>query len=690
MTISELIAPEHLNRQALIYVRQSSPHQTLTNQESLRLQYALRQRAAECGWPEQAVHVIDADLGQTGSSAEGRRGFQDLIARVTLGQVGIIFSYDVTRLSRNCSDWYQLLDLCGFRRCLIGDRDGIYDPSSINGRLLLGLKGQISELELHTIKARLTAGLFNKARRGELALILPVGLVRDELGRVMKHPDREVQARIELVFASFLQLRSLAKVMRHFKVENLPLPRRDRFGDVAWRRATVSSVGAILRNPAYAGAFVYGRTRSARSSPGRPAVQKPLPIDQWRVLIRDRYPAYIDWDTFERIAAMIRDNHSEYQRNQTRGMPRRGQALLHGMTCCGECGHKMVVQYKGRPTYICNHIRQQHGEPVCQRLPAGPIDDWVIGRFFDALAPAELDLYERIRKECRRADDDVRKAREQQLERLRYHASLAERQFQKTDPDNRLVAAELEKRWEAALRELRAAEDESNEQARGDGAALAALAALPPDPLDEATRQALIAAGTSLPQWWRAGRFTREQQKALLRCLIDKVVLHRLAADRVRCRIVWRGGETTTSDIAVSTGALCRMTGFADMKQRILAAAHSGQSDDQIAADLTHDGFRSPRHDTVLPSTVKTIRLRHRILVEKRQSHPRRIRGKWTVPQLAARLTVERHWLYDRIHNGTIAIIRDAKTKLYLFPAKPETLRVLRRLRRGLLNSVRF
>jgi hypothetical protein len=339
------------------------------------------------------------------------------------------------------------------------------------------------------------------------------------------------------------------------------------------------------------------------------------------------------------------------------------------------------VQYKARPTYICNHLRQQHGEPVCQRLPAVPIDEFVIDRFFATLAPAELDLDDRVRGEFRRAADEVRRAREQQLERLRYHASLAERQFQKSDPDNRLVAAELEKRWETALRELRAAEEQHTrpENPTQDLA-----------PLDEATRQALIAAGTSLPVWWKEGRFTREQQKALLRCLIDKVVLRRLAADRVHCRIVWRGGETTSVDVSVTTGTLHQMTGFADMKQRILDAARGGQSDEQIAAALTRDGFRSPRHTTVLPSTVKSIRLRQRILVEKRQSHPRRIRGKWTVPQLAMQLKVERHWVYDRIHNGTIAIDRDVKTKLYLFPAKSQTLRLLRQLRQGLLNTVRF
>src|SRR4051812_15183678 len=262
MSISQTIHPEHLGRLAVVYVRQSSPHQALANQESLKLQYDLRHRAGAAGWDPSHIRVIDSDLGRTGRTAQGRRGFQELVTLVNQEQVGIIFAYDVTRLARNCTDWYQLLDLCGYRSCLVGDQDSICDPATPNGRLLLGLKGLISELELHTLRARLTAGLINKAQRGELALTLPIGLVRDPLGRGNKHPNQEVQDRLALVFDTFLRLKSACRVVEYFNDNDLLLPRRGRFGDVVWRRPTTSAILSALKNPAYAGAFVYGRTRS--------------------------------------------------------------------------------------------------------------------------------------------------------------------------------------------------------------------------------------------------------------------------------------------------------------------------------------------------------------------------------------------------------------------------------------------
>src|ERR1700760_2186088 len=322
---SELVTAPHLGREAGVCIPQSTLQQVLSNQESLRLQYALRQRAQDLGWHEADIEVIDTDLGRSGASVTQREGFKDLIARVTLSEVGIVLSYEVTRLARNCSDWYPLLDLCGYRQCLIGDRDGVYDPGSANGRLLLGLKGTISEMELHTIRARLTAGLLNKAERGDLALSLPIGLVHDAAGVVVKGPDREVQARLDLVFASFLRLRSASQVLRHFQASGLTLPCRARLGNTVWRPPSLAGIIRILKNPAYAGCFVYGRSRSTRAGPDlSKARQKMLPREQWRIVVKDKYPAYVSWQTYETIQAMLRDNYAEYSRNKTRGVPRDG------------------------------------------------------------------------------------------------------------------------------------------------------------------------------------------------------------------------------------------------------------------------------------------------------------------------------------------------------------------------------
>ena len=308
---SELITPKHLSRKALIYIRQSSPHQVLTNQESLRLQYALQQKAQKLGWRQNDIEVIDADLGLSGATAEMRTGYKEVLAQVAMGSVGILLSYEVQRLSRNCSDWYPLLDICAYQHCLIADSDGIYDPGSANGRLLLGLKGQLSEMELHSIQMRLRAGVINKAERGELALRLPVGLVRDELGVVHKDPNQEVQARLQLVFSTFLRLKTAYQVLRYFREHDLRLPRHDRFSDTVWKKPRYHAILEILKNPAYAGAFVYGRSRKTSVAGGK-CYPKALPIEQWRICIQDRYPAYIDWPTFLRIRTMLADNYGEF------------------------------------------------------------------------------------------------------------------------------------------------------------------------------------------------------------------------------------------------------------------------------------------------------------------------------------------------------------------------------------------
>jgi DNA invertase Pin-like site-specific DNA recombinase/predicted DNA-binding protein YlxM (UPF0122 family) len=679
MSTSDLIKPFHLGRLAIIYIRQSSPHQALTNQESTRLQYALKQRALELGWREDQIRIIDEDQGRTAATAEGRHGLKELVTLVTLEHVGMILSTEVTRLSRNCSDWYPLLDICGYRNCLIADRDGIYDPSTINGRLLLGLKGQISELELHTIRGRLTAGLLNKARRGELALTLPVGLIRDSLERVVKHPDLEVQGRIALIFQTFLRVRSATQVVRSFNDDGLLIPRKDSLGDIVWRPPTVPAICSTLENPAYAGAFVYGRRRSVlKAGSTHEHIQVRLPMGEWKIRINDKYPAYIDWATFEAIQAMLRDNCSEYDRNKTRGVPRPGKALLHGIVYCGECGHQLVVQYKPKTHYICNFLRQQYQVPVCQRLPADPIDDFVVRSFFEALSPAELDLYDEAAAVIRHEAEAVDRARREQIERLRYQARLAERQFTRTDPENRLVAAELERRWEDALRELQQAEASYQRTLQDQGPST-----IPPE-----LRRGLEQAGRNLPELWDRDRLTRPQKKSLLRCLIDKVVIRRTAPDSVEVRIVWRGGDTTTARIPVTVNALARLSSATEMEEMILSLVRLGKTDQEIAEHLTEQGHRSPKGPIVLTSTVQIIRLRHRILVKRSQSHPRHIAGHLTVSQVAERLQVSKYWVYDRIHNGTLRIERDPNSKLFLFPDAPMNIALLEQLKAGEIQKV--
>lgn len=681
MSIPDMVTPSHLARKAIIYVRQSTPQQVLSNQESLHLQYALKQRAQELGWQSDDIEIIDDDLGLTAASAQHRKGFQELVSQVALGQVGIILSSEVTRLSRNCSDWYPLLDVCGYKYCLIADRDGIYDPGSPNGRLLLGLKGQLSEMELHTIRARMTSGLLNKARRGELALRLPVGLERNDQGQVLKDPNLEVQDRIELIFSSFLRLKSACQVLRFLNHKTLLIPRRDDFGDVVWKKPTAAAILAILKNPAYAGAFVYGRSRTLRDPSGK-VTQKRLLMDQWRICVHDKYPAYISWKTFEKIQAMLADNYAEYDRNKSRGVPRPGSALLHGLVYCGECGHKMVVQYKTGTRYLCNYLRQQYGVPVCQNIPGDFIDQAVVQAFFQALSPVELDVYSRAMAAQKEANQQVYRAQQQQLERLRYQAALAQRQFSRVDPDNRLVAVELERRWETALRALKRAEETcTREQATIE----------PSKELPAEWREALVAIGQQLPQLWDQPLLTHQTRKALLRCLIDKVVIHRTSPDQVQTRIVWRGGDITTLQVAISVGCLADLPRAVEMEQIIIEMANQGRLDGEIAEHLTSLGHRSPMDpERVLPSTVKTVRLEHRIFQKRSQSHPRRIAGHLTIPQIAQHLDISPHWIYHRINTGQIQIDKDAATGLYLFPDQPATLHMFRQLLDGQLHNLRF
>ena len=640
-------------------------------------------RARQLGWPDEAIDIMDDDLGLTAATAHHRAGFNTLVTQVTLEQVGLILSYDVTRLSRNCSDWYPLLDLCGYKGCLIADGDGIYDPATVNGRLLLGLKGTLSEWERHTMKARLTAGLLHKAERGALALQLPTGLGRNSQGTVHKIPNQEAQARLVLVFETFLPCRSASKVVEVFNTHALLLPRRDRFGDLVWKTPRVAALLSILKHPAYAGAFTYGRSRTLRreATQARPSITR-LPQEQWRICIPDVYPPYISWDTYTQIQAMLKDNHAEYDRNKTRGIPRPGKALLHGLVYGGECGHKMVVQYKGGTRSICHYLRQQYRTPVCQYIAADPVDTRVVDAFFQALSPVELDVYAQALAKRQQQAARIAQAYAQHLERLRSEAAYCEHQCRHVDPAHRHVAAELEHAWEGALQALKQAEAAEKPRAQ---ASTPPANALPP-----ALQAAFRALGQHLPALWATDVLSQAQRKVLLRCLIDKVVIQRARRDQIHTRSVGRGGETTTFEVPVAVGALTDLPGAHEMAQQIRVLFAEGKSDDQMARQLTQHGYRSPSRPTVLPSTVKGIRLKLGLMQNRSQSHPRQIAGYLTVPQLAEALGVTPHWVYHQIKRGTVAITRDAVTGLYLFPDTPETLEAFRQLRMGQRTELRY
>jgi DNA invertase Pin-like site-specific DNA recombinase len=674
------VLPHHLTRKAVIYIRQSTGHQVLTNQESQKMQLAMKEHAVRLGFPENLIEIVEIDTGTSAQSTAGRRGYKNLLSELALGEIGVILSYESTRLSRNCSDWYPLLDLCALHHCLIADRDGVYDPSTPNDRLFLGMKGMISEIELHTLRGRLNAGIENKARRGELCVPLPAGFVRLENDTVVKDPDLQVQELIALVFKTFLEQRSACKVANYFRHHGLLLPRQPLYEErTVFRPTSVPAIAAILRNPAYAGAFVYGRTKTTCSSDPQRAgwVTKRCPRDKWRVLLQDRWPGYIDWDTFERIQAMLSDNHADYKKKRSRGIPRDGQALLAGLVYCGLCGHKMSVRYPREIRYECDfqHVNSSH-DKRCQSLVAAPIDRYVQESFFSALTPVELDLYEEAQRRVMAQSDEVWSAQERHLQRLRYEVNLARRQYDRTDPDHRLVAFELERRWEAALSELQQAE----QRYAKDQQQLKAQAArrIPVE-----LRTAFSSVGQALPGLWP--KMNGAARKSLLRCLVDKVVLTRLPErERLQVRIVWRGGAYSETELVIGVNRLQDLSNYQALQARILALAAEGKPDAEIATLLTAEGFHSAQR-TYLTEHAVTL-MRQKALGSTGAHRP--VGGKLSVSRAAALVGVSSSWLYSRIRRGVITMPRDDEYGIYLFSNDPETLTQLCRLRDGLIHNL--
>ncbi|HEU5424648.1 MAG TPA: recombinase family protein [Nitrolancea sp.] len=669
----EKVTPRHRERRAYVYIRQSTPKQVRENRAGQENQYALVERALALGWPRERIHIIDDDLGRSGQDGQ-RRGFQELVSAVSLGHVGLILAYEASRLARSNADWYTLLDLATVVGALLADTDGVFDPRDYNDRLLLGLRGMLSEAELHLLRLRMDAGRLRQVEAGTYRQHLPTGLVRLPDGRVVKDPDRQVQHAIELVFARFAALGSCQKVMRSFRDDGLLLPRHQtsglHAGQLLWKRPAEAAIYDILRNPAYAGAFVYGR-RTGRPGrrPGQRGQLRHKAMGEWTAIHRDVYPAYLRWEEFVANQARMSDNASAHARRAA-GAPRAGAALLPGLVVCGHCGRQMRTVYKPQTRYCCNAISAGFGAPMCLHLDGACIEDAVVAAFFQALAPAELDLLDEVLTAQQADHERVLRQHDEQVTRAEYEARLARRQYLAVDPDNRLVAGELERRWEQALAALAAARE----------AAELARATAPPTPaLDPALRAQLRDVGPRLPELWASGRLSVVHKKALLRSLIRRVILTRPAADRIAIKVVWVSGAYTELAARPPIWRTADLEDYERLVARVRDLSAAGHQDRAIARRLTAEGFHAARSEGVDAEVVGKIRrgLGQPSLTEQCR-RAAKIDGQWTVYGLARELGVDRDWLYRRLYRGTLAASRHPTTGHYLIPDDPQLLARLR------------
>jgi DNA invertase Pin-like site-specific DNA recombinase len=666
------ITPQHHARRAYVYIRQSTAKQVRENRAGQENQYALVERAVALGWSPERVVVIDDDLGQSGQDGQ-RVGFREVVAAVSLGHVGIIFAYEASRLARNNADWYTLLDLATRSSTLIADADGIFDPRDYNDRLLLGLRGMLSEAELHLLRLRMDAGRLRQVEQGTYRQHLPTGLVRLPDGRVVKDPDQQVQHAIELVFSRFASAGSCQQVLRSFRADGLLLPRHQtsglHAGQLLWKRPNEAAIYDILRNPAYAGAFVYGRrTGHPDRRPGQRGRLRHKEQADWTVIRQAVYPAYISWEQFVTNQARMTDNANNYAR-RTRGVPRQGAALLAGLVVCGHCGRQMRAIYKPQVRYVCNALGKTFGAPMCLHLDGASIETAVLDAFFAALAPAELDLLEEVLAAHQTEEKLRTRQHTEQIARAEYEARLAQKQYDAVDPENRLVAAELERRWEQALQQVAAAR-EAAEQA-------AATTSTPR--LDPSLQAQLRDLGPRMPELWTSGRLTVVQQKELLRSLIRRIILSRPAADVVGIKIVWVSGAISALSACPPIWRTADLTAYDHLAERIGELSRAGYPDQEIARQLASEGFHAARSDTLTKTVVGKIRrkLGHGSLTD-RFRHQAQIDGQWTVYGLARELAVERDWLYRRIYRGTLPAERHPTTGHYLIADDPDLLAHLR------------
>ena len=597
------VTAAHLKRDAFLYVRQSTLHQVLQNTESTQRQYALQQRALALGWPLERILVIDCDLGHSGASALDREGFQQLVAEVSLGHAGIVLGLEVSRLARNSADWQRLLELCALTDALILDEDGLYDCNDFNDRLLLGLKGTLSEAELHFLRARMRGGLLNKARRGELVSPLPVGLIYDESRHVRLDPDQQVQQAVRLLFETFRRTGAAHATVMHFRREGLRFPRRlhtgAQKGELIWGELCLSHVLQILHNPRYAGAFFFGSTRTRTWPDGKKRTQR-LPVEEWLVLIPNLHVGYIAWEEYQENQRHLQENAQAHGADRRKSPPREGPALLQGLVICGVCGLRMTVRYHvGRagclyPEYICQRAYINQVAPLCQHVSGQAIDAAVSRLLLESMTPISLEVALAVQQEIEARKDEADALRAQQVTRAQYEADLAAQRYRRVDPNNRLVASTLETEWNAALRTLQETQ-QANEQLRKKEQLL----------IDDQMRAQVMALSTDFPKVWNDPHTTDRDRKRLVHLLVEDVTL--IKTHEITLQVRLRGGATHTLTVPMAQRIWQTRLTPPEVVQLIDALLNE-HTDAQVAAILNERGLHSGTGESFRGRTIGNLR----------------------------------------------------------------------------------
>lgn len=642
------ITADHLRRDAFLYVRQSSLRQVFENTESTKRQYALRERAVALGWPIERLHVVDSDMGLSGASAQARDGFQHLVSEVALGKAGIVLGLEVSRLARNNADWHRLLELAAMTQTLILDEDGIYDPSDFNDRLLLGLKGTMSEAELHVLKARLQGGIRNKARRGELEMPLPIGLIYHPDGSVVLDPDRQIQASLRLLFETYRQTQSASMVVRRFRREGWVFPRRIQQGlgkgDVHWGEIDTSRVLQILHNPRYAGAFVYGRSRTGRNA-NLAEIRVNLEQSKWQVLIREAHAGYIDWEEFERNQTTLRQNATGFGSEGRGTRPREGVGLLQGHVLCGFCGKRMQVRYQTvnaktlEPYYVCQALAAHEARKACQSVRGREVDAAIGALLLETVSPAALEVALAVESEIAGRIEEAQSLRLKQLERQRYEAELARRRYMNVDPANRMVADALEAAWNASLRQLDALQQDHDRQSQSDR-----------ELLTDETRNRIRALAGDFPTVWNNPRLEAIERKRMLGLLVEDVTLAK--SDKISIQVRFRGGQTATLTVDKPKPLAVIKKTPPEVVLKIDEWLETC-SDQEVAEKLNALGYHNWRGESFTPKKVLAIRTAYRL---KSRYGRLRERGMLTARELGKQIGACTESVY---HWGRTGVLRE-------------------------------